>query len=208
MVAFRFLALLTVGFVLLSLIFLLSASHGRLEREQFRVLTGPTFSTEQGTKAEWVIELGGPRIDQAWPAAQRQPRLFVRGVPGARIAARARYIDKDGGTLLPALEGTEPVVGAVGETDGVLEFGPLWMSWDHPLEITFEVLEAGPEAAMAEPVLRGAASTNYVAARAIARTLWFVFAILGALGLAGLVASDRELFARRPEERPSGGASA
>ncbi|MEM9378851.1 MAG: hypothetical protein AAGB93_02800 [Planctomycetota bacterium] len=199
MVAFRFLALLTVGFVLLSLIFLLSASHGRLEREQFRVLTGPSFAAEEGTLAEWVIELGGPRIEEAWPAAQRQPRLFVRGAPGARIAAKARYITDDGTTLLPALEGPEPVVGAVGEKDGELEFGPLWMSWEHPLEVTFQVLESGPEAATAVPVLRGAASTNYVAARAIARTLWFVFAILGALGFAGLVATDRELFARRPE---------
>ena len=80
-----------------------------------------------------------------------------------------------------------------GETEGELEFGPLWMAWERPLRITFEVVE-GEAGAEAVPVLRGTPSTNFVAARAIARTLWMVFAVIGALGFAGLAATQKDMF--------------
>ncbi|MEM8711968.1 MAG: hypothetical protein AAGG01_13535, partial [Planctomycetota bacterium] len=75
--AFRFLSLLTVGFSLLVLIFLLNATQGRMEAEAVRVIEGPPVRFQAGQAVEWTLRLGGNRVEEAWPAAQRQPRLFL-----------------------------------------------------------------------------------------------------------------------------------
>ncbi|MEM9803260.1 MAG: hypothetical protein AAGA20_23275 [Planctomycetota bacterium] len=198
--AFRFLALLTVGFVLLVLVFLLNASNARLEREATRELRGPTFEAALGGGATWTIDLGERRVEQAWPSEQRQPRLYLRGAGGATIAAVAEYLGEGDEAQLPAFVGEERIVGAPGEESGELEFGPLWMSWEHPLRITFEVVGAEGDPAEATPILRGEPSLDFVAARAIARTLWAVFTILGLVGFAGLVATQDDLFKPRGSE--------
>lgn len=194
MAAFRFLALLTVGFVLLMFVFLHLASQGRLEREAERVLTGPSFIVEDGGGGSWTIDLGAPRIEQAWPGAQRQPRLFLKGAAGAQVSARAVYLGMDDAVLLDALVGGEHVIGLAGDVPGELEFGPLWLSWEHPLRVTFAVIEAGAEPVDVTPVLRGEPSSNYITARKIARGLWTIFTVIGVLGFAGLIATQKKLF--------------
>ena len=195
MVAFRFLALITVGFVLLTFVFLLNASNARLEREAVRVLVAEPFPLEAGGESSWTLDLGAPRVEEAWPGVQRQPRLTVRAAPGAELAARAEYRSADGGVRLQALTAGERVVVAAGE-DGVVDLGTLWMSWEHPLTVDLEVLDAG-EGGEAQPVLSGSPSRNFVAARAISRTLWLVFTIIGAAGMAILVATQRDLFGEK-----------
>lgn len=192
MVAFRFLALLTVGFVLLTFVFLLNVSNARLEREAVRSLDGEVFSLDAQQPITWTLDLGAPRVDEAWPSPQRQPRLTVRAAAGAELAARAEYRSTDGGIRLQALTRGERVVASAGE-DGVLDFGTLWMSWEHPLTIELEVVDPGA-GGEAQPRLAGAPARNFVAARAISRTLWLVFTVIGAMGFAVLVATQRNLF--------------
>ena len=103
MVAFRFLALLTVGLSLLTFVFLLNVSNARLEREALRQVVGAPFQLEAGGEASWTLDLGGTRVETAWPGEQRQPRLFVRAEPGAELAARAEYRSAEGVSLLQAL---------------------------------------------------------------------------------------------------------
>lgn len=194
MAAFRFLALLTVGFVLVMFVFLHLASQGRLEREAERVLTGPSFLVEEGGSGSWTIDLGAPRIEQAWPGAQLQPRLFLKGAAGTQVSARAEYLGEDDAVMLDALVGGEHVIGLAGDVPGELEFGPLWMSWEHPLRVTFAVIDAGAEPVEVTPVLRGEPSANYTTARKIARGLWTIFTIIGVLGFVGLVATQKKLF--------------
>ncbi len=202
MVAFRFLALLTVGLSLLTFVFLLNVSNARLEREALRQVVGAPFQLEAGGEASWTLDLGGTRVETAWPGEQRQPRLFVRAEPGAEIAARAEYRSAEGVSLLQALSGGERVVATAGP-DGLASFGSLWLSWEHPLTIEFNVLKGGPEGSQGEPFLSGQPSKNFMAARAISRTLWVVFTIIGAMGLAVLVATQRDLFgAPRGSARP------
>ena len=193
MVAFRFLALLTVGLSLLTFVFLLNASNARLEREAFRELAGEPFELTVGEEASWDLHLGGERVETAWPGEQRQPSLSVRAAPGAKLAARAEYRSDDDVLLLSALTGGERVVATAGP-DGLVSFGSLWLSWEHPLVVQFEVLAVGQEGGAAEPVLSGTPSINFIAARAISRTLWLVFTAIGAMGFAVLVATQRDLF--------------
>ena len=49
MVAFRFLALLTVGLSLLTFVFLLNVSNARLEREALRQVMGEPFALQAGS---------------------------------------------------------------------------------------------------------------------------------------------------------------
>jgi hypothetical protein len=191
MVAFRFLALLTVGLSLLTFVFLLNVSNARLEREALRQIVGEPFALQAGDPASWTLDLGGARVESAWPGEQRQPRLSVRAEPGAKIAARATYRAEDGGVLLAALVDGERVV-ATADPDGLVSFGALWLSWEHPLTLEFEVLEGGPGEGV--PFLSGQPTRNFMAARAISRTLWIVFTIIGAMGFAVLVATQRDLF--------------
>lgn len=223
MAAFRFLALLTVGFVLLMLVFLLHAGQSRLEIEGRRILTGPEITLDPSGSPEdgsWELELGGVREAESWPAAQRQPRLFVRGVPaGAEVTARAVYVERrdpragePGGergagatghreVVLSALVDGEvvtrsdSVAGYVADVDDAreLDFGPLWMSWEHTLVIELE----GDREMVVHPVLRGEPSVNYVAARQMARTLWIVFSVIGFLGFVALLVTLREPLAAR-----------
>jgi len=190
MVAFRFLALLTVGLSLLTFVFLLNVSNARLEREALRQVVGEPFSLQAGAPVSWTLDLGGSRVESAWPGEQRQPRLSVRAEPGTEIAARAEYRSDDGAVLLGALVDGERVV-ATADSDGLLSFGALWLSWEHPLTIQLEVLAGGGEGV---PFLSGQPSRNFTAARAISRTLWIVFTIIGAMGFAVLVATQRDLF--------------
>ena len=196
MAAFRFLALLTVGFVLLMLIFLLHAGQSRLEIEGKRILEGPemTIGESQDAGATWTIDLGGVRVEEAWPAAQRQPHLGVRAAPaGAMVTASAHYVDEDGERVLDAFIGGGPLTrstapGTDGDDPREVSFGPIWMSWEHPLVIELEA----DQPVELQPVLSGEPSINYVAARQMARTLWIVFSIIGVLGFIGLLVTLRE----------------
>lgn len=201
MAAFRFLALITVGFVLLMFVFLLNAGHSRLEREATRRIVGPELALEEGKSVVWTVDFGSKRIEQAWPGVQRQPRLFLRGLRGASVVARAQYVDDEGETLLDAfVEGglvramLPAVEGENGSLDPEAEFGPLWMSWEHPLQITLTVIDRGDAIGTAQPVIHGIPSKDSIASRAISRTLWVVFSIIGAMGFAGLLATQKELF--------------
>ena len=62
MVAFRFLALLTVGFVLLTFVFLLNVSNARLEREAVRSLDGEVFSLDAQQPITWTLDLGARTV--------------------------------------------------------------------------------------------------------------------------------------------------
>ncbi|QDV06479.1 hypothetical protein Poly30_19890 [Planctomycetes bacterium Poly30] len=207
--AFRFLSLLTVGFSLLVLVFLLNATQGRLESEAFRVLEGPEVALEPGQTAQWTLELGGSRIEEAWPAAQRQPRIFLVGDPSgglgdASVAVSATYVDEDDTPRSAFVSGAAEVTGVAGEDPGELEFGPLWMNWEQELQLEVRVLEAvasggagasgeaGASGGAARLVMRGEASLDYLAARSMARTLWFVFTAIAAAGFAGLMLTVRE----------------
>lgn len=202
MVAFRFLALLTVGLSLLTFVFLLNVSNARLERESLRQVVGAPIQLKGGEEVAWTLDFGDSRVESAWPGAQRQPRLFLRTVPGAVVAARAEYRSPEDAPLLQALVAGERVVATAGP-DGLASFGYLWLSWVHPLTISFEALEGVGEEAPAEPFLSGQPSKNFIAARAISRTLWVVFTVIGAMGFAVLVATQRDLFgAPRGSARP------
>lgn len=201
MAAFRFLALITVGFVLLLFVFLLHLGHARLEREAVRAIEGPELALRVGEPAAWTVDLGGRTLADAWPEAQRQPRLSLasEGMPaGAVLQARATY------ALPPEDEGGEPrpfdaVIGggplraqATGE-EGALDLGALWMSWEHPLTVTVELV-GGAEALAVRPVLRGEVTEDYVEARSYGRVLWIAATVLGAMGFAGLLLTLRGTF--------------
>ncbi|MEC8495032.1 MAG: hypothetical protein VXZ39_08915, partial [Planctomycetota bacterium] len=111
MAALRFLALLSTGYVLLMLAFLLHVSHGRVEREGSREITGPEVPMAVGEVASWDLDFGGQRIDEAWPGVQRQPRLWLRGGgAGAVLEISASYRDRAGEPVLDALQaGTQRV---------------------------------------------------------------------------------------------------
>lgn len=200
MAAFRFLALLTVGFSLLVLIFLLHVHQARLEREMTREIVGPSLELHPGEDATWIVDLGGARVEEAWPGEQRQPHIFLRGpavASGSVVRVRARYLDalsvEGGEAPPPALEsafvsrtGDDGFVTAeAGEADGELALGPVWLSWDHPLELSARIEGATPTRGAF--VLRGSPSTDSLAARSIARTLWAVFTVMSAAGFAGLI---------------------
>jgi hypothetical protein len=194
--AFRFLSLLTVGFSLLVLVFLLNATHGRMEAEATRWIEGPEVLLEPGEEVEWTLNLGASRIEEAWPAPQRQPRLFLLtaaeegaagSLAGAQVTVSASYRGEDGASY-PAFVAGANASGGPGESSSELAFGPLWMSWDHELSLKAVVAAApGSGAGAARFVLRGEATKDYVAARSMARTLWLVFTAIAAVGFVGLM---------------------
>lgn len=195
MSALRFLALLSTGFVLLMLAFLLHVSHARVEREGSRHLEGPPLELAPGARVTWELDLGGLRIDEAWPAVQRQPRLFASGVPaGATLEATAQYGAGEEGARPAFFAGAGVQPGVVDETPGELAFGPLWLSYEHPLRVELVCVDPG-EGGTATPVLRGDPGTDFRAARAISRTVWLVFVAIGAASFALLMVTQRGLFA-------------
>ncbi|MEM8711376.1 MAG: hypothetical protein AAGG01_10525, partial [Planctomycetota bacterium] len=138
------------------------------------------------------------RVEEAWPAAQRQPRLFLVAegggdLGGVEVTAEARYGRPDGTSAVAWVSGSQQERAAVRDSDSPSEaaFGPLWMSWDLDLSIVATVEGVGttslPESA--KLVLRGEPSVDYIAARSMARTLWFVFTAIAAAGFAGLLAT-------------------
>lgn len=192
MAALRFLALLSTGFVLLMLAFLLHVSHGRVEREGSREITGPDLPLVAGEALTWDLDFGGQRIEEAWPGVQRQPRLWLRGGgAGAVLEIEASYRDGEGALALDALQaGTQRVT--LGEDPH--EVGALWLSYDHPLRVSISCVEPGGGGATT-PVLRGDPGEDYRAARTISRTVWMVFCAIGAASFALLIATTRGLFA-------------
>lgn len=201
MAAFRFLALITVGFVLLMFVFLLNAGHSRLERESTRRILGPELALEEGKSVVWTVDFASRRIEEAWPGVQRQPRLYLSGLGAASVVARAQYVNEEGESVLDAfvdggLVRAKPPGPDVpkGPRGPEAEFGPLWMSWEYPLQITLTVIDRGDAIGVAQPVLHGKPSKDFIASRAISRTLWMVFSIIGAMGFAGLLATQKELF--------------
>lgn len=200
MAAFRFLALMTVGSVLLVLIFLLHAANGRMEQEATRILSGPEFELAAGTKSVWALDLGGERIEEAWPAPQRQPQLAVTSALGTQlegviVRAAASYIDDEGVRRPAFVSGTlktEALAAPDDKGDLRIELGSLWLSYEHQLEIELEVVTAAGGTAVA--TLQGQPTENYIAGRAVARSLWLVFSIIGLFGFAGLMATQQNLF--------------
>ncbi len=192
MAALRFLALLSTGFVLLMLAFLLHVSHGRVEREGSREIVGPAVALAAGEALSWDLDLGGQRIDEAWPGVQRQPRLWLRGGgSGAVLEISASYRDGAGEPVLDALQaGTQRVT--LGEAP--VEVGALWLAYDHPLRVSISCVEPGAGGATT-PVLRGDPGDDFRAARTISRTVWMVFCAVGAASFALLIATTRGLFA-------------
>ncbi|MEL6428308.1 MAG: hypothetical protein AAFZ87_04420 [Planctomycetota bacterium] len=213
MAAFRFLALFSTGFALLVFCFLQHASLGRSELEARRRVRGPELVLAPGQEVTWTVELGAARGDDAWPAAQRQPRLVLEGSRGtdARCEAEATYLLPEGPRAAfvsgagPLQSRPEPrrrreVRAASDPFEGELGFGPLWLNWEHPLEVRVRVLE-GESGATVRPVLAGRVSDDFVAARVIARTLWTVFTVIGAASFAVLIATLRGTW---PSARPGG----
>ena len=192
MAALRFLALLSTGFVLLMLAFLLHVSHGRVEREGSREITGPDLALVAGEALTWDLDFGGQRIEEAWPGVQRQPRLWLLGGgAGAVLEIEASYRDGEGALVLDALQaGTQRVT--LGEDPH--EVGGLWLSYDHPLRVSISCVEPGGGGATT-PVLRGDPGEDYRTARTISRTVWMVFCAIGAASFALLIATTRGLFA-------------
>lgn len=193
MAAIRFLALLSTGFVLLALVFLLHASQSRVEREGTRVLRGENLELAAGAAISWELDLNGQRIDQAWPGVQRQPRLVLRGAaPGAVLEVSGRYQREDGSMLADAFmesEGPQRVtLGEAEESDA----GALWLSYDHPLRLEVRCVEPGAGGTVT-PILRGDPGDDFRAARAISRTVWMVFVAIGAASFALLLATNRDL---------------
>lgn len=201
MAAFRFLALITVGFVLLLLVFLLHLGHARLEREATRAIGGPELALRPGEPRTWTVELGGRTMAAAWPEPQRQPRLRVAAdeLPaGAIVEARATYAlppAEEGGEAVPfdAIIGGGPVRAQATGDARELDLGALWMSWEHPLSISLELVGGAPEVAV-QPSLRGDVAPEFVEARSYARVLWIAASVLGAMGFAGLVLTLRGAF--------------
>ncbi len=193
--AFRFLSLLTVGFSLLVLVFLLNATQGRMEAEATRWVEGPEVLLEPGNEVEWTLNLGASRIEVSWPAPQRQPRLFLvplgedgstGSLADAQVVVDAMYLEESGATH-PAFVAGPTASGVRGEAPAELAFGPLWMSWEHDLTVKAKVTSSSNPSAKARLVLRGEATKDYIAARSMARTLWFVFTAIAVVGFAGLM---------------------
>ncbi len=189
--AFRFLSLITVGFSLLVFVFLLNATQGRMEAEATRWVEGPDIALEPGAEVEWTLNLGASRIEEAWPAPQRQPRLFLVGKDGqslgeAQVVVDAMYLEESGAPY-PAFVSGAQATGVLGAEPGQLAFGPLWMSWEHDLTFKVRVDGAAKAGATGQLILRGEATKDYVAARSMARTLWLVFVAIGVLGFLGLL---------------------
>lgn len=202
MAALRFLALLSTGFVLLMLAFLLHVSHGRVEREGSREITGPELALTKGEGVPWEVDLGGKRIEQAWPGVQRQPHLWLEGAAsGAVVDVAASYVDPEGAAVLDALVGGTQRL-TIGEEP--LDVGALWLSFEHPLRIVVTCVEPGQAGALT-PVLRGDPGEDFRTARAISRTVWMVFCAIGAASFALLLATTRGLFevADDPSRRPA-----
>lgn len=208
--AFRFLSLLTVGFSLLVLVFLLNATQGRMEGEATRWLEGPEFLLEPGAEAEWKLNLGGSRIEEAWPAAQRQPRVFLvpksvegasAALEGAEVTVDATYASEDGAAHAAFLRGSNPA-GIQGREAGELAFGPIWMNWEQDLILKARVVAAPAPGTTVRLVLRGQASIDYLAARDMARTLWFVFTAIGVLGFIVLMISLKGQLAPEAKAAP------
>ena len=194
--AFRFLSLITVGFTLLVFVFLLNATQGRMEAEATRWVEGPELALEAGNEVEWTLNLGAPRIEEAWPAPQRQPRLFLmskdaEGLAEAQVVVDAMYLEESGASHQAFISGAQ-AAGVPGEEPGQLAFGPLWMSWEHDLVLKVRVEGAVKPGATAQLVLRGEATSDYIAARSMARTLWFVFVAIAAGGFAGLMLTVKD----------------
>lgn len=195
--AFRFLSLITVGFSLLVLVFLLNATQGRMESEATRVLKGPELTLAAGETAEWILHLGGGRVEEAWPAPQRQPRFFLvgatdTGLGEAHVTVQATYSDMAGKTYPAFIAGGASASGVPGEIPGELECGPLWMNWDFDLHLKATVQAVGA-GGTAQLVMRGDATEDYLAARSMARTLWAVFTAIAAAGFAGLMLTMGEM---------------
>jgi hypothetical protein len=205
MAAFRFFALATLIFVLPGGAFLWHQQLARLEREAVRVLRGPELAVAAGARATWRLELDASTEDQAWMDCQRQPRLSVPlpVTPNAalrpRVSARARYLAKGG---LPEAQAFMSPGGANGVhevaagPDGVVELGPLWLSYEQPLEIELEVT-AWPSGsdlagfAPVRPVLAGEVSDDYTFARQLDRTIFVAFVCLGVFGVVLFVLVER-----------------
>ncbi len=189
MPALRFLALLTLAFVLPGGAFLWHQQLARLEREATRVLTGPALACEPGAAVTWRLDLAGSRESEAWMDPQQQPWLRCAPAPGVRVRATARYLAAGPFPEAPAF------IGAASRTaDAEGRFGPLWLSFVQPLEVTLEVLEAPPGGGAAlQPVLAGEVSADYALARKLERTVYWAFLAIGAFGVALLVWTARGL---------------
>ena len=209
MQALRFLALSTVGFVLLAGTLLWYQQIARLESEAVRVLEGPELALEAGASTKWELDLDGATADQAWMDAQRQPRLTVplpSGAEGVEVRVTARYVATqefaESPAFLPRAEGeAQGALARTSElTDGRLDLGFLWLSYRQPLELDLEVLDAGTaQGAVVRPRLAGTVHPDYAFARDIDRTLFNVFFVLGLVGVIGLVLVERAVERQRAD---------
>jgi len=215
MPALRFLALMTLVLVLPSGAFLWHQQLALLEREATRVLRGPELGLAPGARATWRLELDANTEDQAWMDCQRQPRLSVAlpvtpaGTERPRLSARARYAAAGVLPAAPAFVGaTTPEEAREVEPgpDGVVQFGPLWLSYLQPLELELEVVAWPSSAGLAgfdpvRPVLAGEASADYLFARQLDRSLFVVFVCLGVLGVVLFLLVERRRGFVAPEGR-------
>lgn len=197
MAAFRYLALLTVGFVLLMLSMLYHVTLGRAEAEGVRELRGPEIPLETGEAVVWTVDFASRRVEEAWPLYQQQPRVLLEGSGDARVQVTAEYVRGRGEEARMAPAFIDDAFGApraapsaLSEEDPRLLFGRLWMSWEDPLRLTFEVTDGG-SGGSATPVLSGRTAEDYPAARSIARTQWAVFTAIGAAGIIALLLTLR-----------------
>jgi len=188
MPALRFLALLTLAFVLPGGAFLWHQQLARLEREATRVLTGPGLSLEAGARATWRLDLAGSRESEAWMDPQQQPWLRLPPTPGLRVRATGRYRAAGPYPEAPAFVGAEA---RTADAEG--RFGPLWLSFVQPLELELEVLEAPPGRGgeTLRPTLAGQVSADYALARDLERTVYWAFVALGVFGVSLLVWTTR-----------------
>jgi hypothetical protein len=202
MPAVRFLAFLTLVFVLPGGALLWHQQIALLEREAARTLRGPDLELAPGARSAWRLELAASTEDQAWMHCQRQPRLSVAlpitpaGSERPRLRARARYVAEgefpEAAAFVGASAPDEPREAEPGP-DGVVWFGPLWLSYLQPLELELEVVAwpASAGAASAQPELTGEASADYVFARSLDRSIYVAFVILGVFGVLLFVLVER-----------------
>lgn len=202
MPALRFLALATLAFILPAGAFLWHQQLARLEREATRVLTGPELALAPGAELVWTLDLGASTEDAAWMDCQGQPALHVPLPRGATVGVRARYLARG---VLPERDAwVAPAEGARVVREGAdtpATFGPLWLSYLQPLELTFAVVAAPPGGGTARPVLAGEVSPDYTFARDLDRTVFTVFVVVGAAGVALFALVERHRTFRAPADR-------